>query len=91
MDSGWTGAGWAVTWGNQVIADGSIMLGCWATVYQAEMIAVSEATINILESDYIYKMKNSGRDLEIYSDSQATIKTLAKRVVPGRIAIQCAK
>ena len=91
QDTGWTGAGWALTIGDQIIAEGSTMLGRWATVYQAEMVAISEALRNILESDYLEKMKANGRGLEIYSDSQAAIKTLAKVITPGKIAIECAQ
>ena len=91
QDTGWTGAGWALTIGDQIIAEGSTMLGRWVTVYQAEMVAISEALRNILESDYLHKMKANGHGLEIYSDSQATIKTLAKVITPGQIAIECAQ
>ncbi|XP_053990476.1 uncharacterized protein LOC128882772 [Hylaeus volcanicus] len=76
-----SGAGWYC--GKGMTSEGFKQLGKYRTVYQAEVIAISECTQEMINLD------TNNRRIIICTDSQAAIKTLNKAEITSRITIKC--
>jgi ribonuclease HI len=87
-----TGAGWLITHNidrdtTKVLAKDSLYLGTSATVFQAEMFAIQQATdacLDLIKNNIIHNHK-----LYILSDSQASIKALRKNMIRTSLIQQC--
>lgn len=79
-----TGYGYII-WGDDVKFQGFNNLGEHTTVYQTELIAISEATFTILSNNIINK------NITFYVDNQACIKTLGGYIIRSKIAYETKK
>ena len=61
----------------------TVLLGEYATVFQAELVAIIKCVQNLLESDAI------GRRIKICLDSQAALKVLESPRVNSQLARDC--
>ena len=77
------GAGWAMCQGDYILAEESVYLGSYATVFQAEVIAITRgltwASYNL----------DSRLKIKVISDSQASIGTIFHRQVTSKIVHEC--
>ena len=77
------GAGWAAVHGDHIIAEESIHLGPYATVFQSEIVAI--------ERSLLWCTENLDDDTEvlIYSDSQSGIQALLSSTTNSRTVLSC--
>ena len=78
-----TGAGWLATHGDLVLAEDCMPLGEKNTVFQAEVIAISEALTWIkanLDEDTLVSVR---------SDSQAAIQAILGRICTSKLVKEC--
>ena len=68
--------------GDGIKVNGYNSLGEYATVYQAELIAIQEAAFTMLGKEV------RGKRITIYVDNQAAIQTLGSYQIRGRIAAE---
>jgi ribonuclease HI len=83
---GKTGAGWSVTRGLQSTAEGRVHLGCHATVFQAETVAIHDF-LSWLNNDTV-KYKRGDR-FRIWSDSQSAIQAIKARKTKSAVVGDC--
>ncbi|XP_054015812.1 uncharacterized protein LOC128896474 [Hylaeus anthracinus] len=76
-----SGAGWYC--GKGMNSEGFKQLGKYATVYQAEVIAISECTQEMIN------LGTNNRRITICTDSQAAIKALNKAEITSKITKKC--
>jgi ribonuclease HI len=81
-----TGAGWSVTRGLQSTAEGRVHLGCHATVFQAETVAIHDF-LSWLNNDTA-KYKRGDR-FRIWSDSQSAIQAIKARKTKSAVVGDC--
>ena len=74
-----TGCGFTIIRHNKEIAADSIRLPDYTTVYQAEVIAIRLAMIEVRQH-----LREDDRYIKVFSDSQAALKSLAKNKVVGQ-------
>ena len=82
-EGSWTGAGWLATHGEHIIAEDCIPLGQFTTVFQAEVIAITEA----LTWTKLHLEK--GTKVSVRSDSQAAIQAIFSRKVSSEVVKEC--
>ena len=82
--NGTTGAGY-ISMNSEFKEQDSIYLGKDATVFQAEIIAIMEASRNLLTK------KINGKDIRIYIDSQSAIKALGHYESRSTCVLECKK
>ena len=78
-----TGAGWAVTHKDDVIAEESVYLGKIATVFQAEVIAITRGL------QWVHDSMDPGLNIIVKSDSQAAIGAIFQRQVVSKTVAEC--
>ena len=84
-----TGAGWLVTVADQVIEEDCVCLGNLASVFQAEVLAISQAAQYCTNNRA--KIMARSYHIIIKSDSQAAIKALANTVTTSPVVEEAKK
>lgn len=84
LESGDAGAGALIQMGAKRTSM-SLHLGQYATVFQAEVMAITIAT------EHLAQERIRGRTIEFYTDSQATIRALAQTWCKNKIVVDCAR
>ena len=79
-----TGAGWAVTKDDQVIQESHFGLGKYASVYQAELFAITDVCSWLLDAD-----KVRGCGVLICSDSLSAVRALCTEDTNDQIVLDC--
>lgn len=85
-EEGRVGAGWAICARDSVVAEDSLRLNNEATVFQAEVIAISRALRWINNDD-----KYQGKSVHIWSDSQAAINAIFQVKKRSRVVKECSQ
>ena len=79
-DENRVGSGWLITAGDAVLDEDSISLPKHSSVFQAEVMAISEATQRLNKEE-----KFRGKKVMIRSDSQAAIMAISKITVNSQL------
>lgn len=79
-----TGFGFAIR-GHELSIDGSKPLCKYATVFQAETAAISEAL------GWLIRENTTARSVTIFSDSQAAVRALAGHHMNSRLTLECSR
>ena len=77
-----TGCGWAACSGDTVVAEESTYLGNDASVFQAEIIAISQGVRWILDNC-------ENKNVIVYSDSQAALKAIFNAETTSKVVMDC--
>ena len=77
-----TGCGFTIQ-GEAILLEESTPLGKYPTVFQSEVVAIANAATALLRQEVV------GKNITVYSDSQAALKALSSRTIRGKLVSEC--
>jgi ribonuclease HI len=83
------GAGWAMTAGDTVVEERAIQLGRETTVFQAEVIAISDSLQCLITNPP--KGLEKGKSIAIHSDSESAINAIYSNTIESKIVSECTR